>query len=86
MSPTSILCLPFSSGNGWDELRRRQPPLVALVSFIVLPLSLVPPVMLYYAGTQYGEAFGAGFADKQWEFITTIFFLAELLTFAVMGG
>ncbi|MDN3519258.1 Yip1 family protein [Aquisalimonas lutea] len=85
MSPASILRLPFSSASGWDELRRRQPSLIALVSFIVLPLSLVPPVMLYYAGTQYGEAFGAGFADKQWQFITTIFFLAELLTFAVMG-
>ncbi|HBI78749.1 MAG TPA: hypothetical protein DDY30_04975, partial [Marinobacter adhaerens] len=42
-------------------------------------------VLLYYAGTHYGDAFMQGFGDKEWRFITTILFLAELLTFFVMG-
>lgn len=82
---THMLQIPFSSGSGWDELRSRRPSIVALVLFIVLPMSLIPPIMLYYAGTHYGDAFIPGFGDKSWRFITTIFFLAELLTFAVMG-
>lgn len=48
-------------------------------------MSFLPPVLLYYVGSHYGDAFVAGFADKEWRFITTILFLAELLTFFVMG-
>jgi len=80
-----LIQIPFSSSTGWDELRSRQPSIVSLVMFIVLPMSLIPPVMLYYAGTHYGDAFIPGFGDKSWQFITTIFFLSELLSFAVMG-
>lgn len=85
MTPDAIIRLPFSSTAGWEELRERKPSIFLLVVCIVLPLSLIPPVMLYHAGTNYGDAIAPGFGDKQWEFITTIFFLAELLTFAVMG-
>lgn len=85
MSPSSLMRLPFSSSAGWEELRQRQPPLVLIVACIVVPLSLIPPIMLYHAGTTHGDALAPGFGDKQWEYITTIFFLAELLTFAVMG-
>jgi hypothetical protein len=85
MTTTAYLQLPFSSTRGWSELARRQPSVTRLVLFLVLPMSFIPPLMLYYAGTHYGDAFMEGFGDKQWRFITTIFFLAELLTFAVMG-
>jgi hypothetical protein len=71
--------------HGWDELRENPPSLGKLVSSVVLQLSLVPPIMMYYAGTSYGDAFTVELANKEWGFITTIFFLAELLTFAVMG-
>jgi hypothetical protein len=85
MSPSLFMRMPFSSTAGWESLRQRQPSIVLIVTCIVLPLSLIPPVMLYYAGTTHGDALASGFGAKQWEFITTIFFLAELLTFAVMG-
>ena len=32
----------------------------------------------------YGDAFAVELVDKEWGFITTIFFLAELLTFAAI--
>jgi len=85
MQPTAILQLPFSSGGAWEAIRDRHPSLFSLVFLVVVPLSLLPPVMLYYAGTHYGEAFLPGFGEKSWRFITTIFYLAELLTFAAMG-
>ncbi len=47
MTPITILRLPFSATVGWEELRCRQPSLFALVSFVVVPLSLIPPVILY---------------------------------------
>lgn len=85
MNVSTILYLPFSRTAGWKELQQRQVSIPALAWLVVVPLSLLPPVMLYYAGTHYGDDFVPGFADRPWRHITTILFLAELLTFFIMG-
>jgi len=85
MNITQLACLPFSGNGAWSELRRLNLSIPFLAWVVVVPLSFLPPVLLYYAGTQYGDSFIAGFAGKEWRFITTILFLAELLTFFVMG-
>jgi hypothetical protein len=85
MNPVTVLRLPFTRQAGWKELQQRKPSIPTLAWGLVLPMSLLPPVLLYYAGTHYGDAFVAGFGDREWRFITTILFLAELLTFFVMG-
>lgn len=85
MTISSKLKLPFTNDGGWQGLQRRQPSIPFLAWVVVLPLSLLPPVLLYYAGTHYGDDFMSGFGGKEWRFITTILFLAELLTFFVMG-
>jgi len=77
--------MPFSYREGWRELQAKPPSIPLLAWCVVLPMSLLPPVMLYFAGTHYGDAFMTGFADREWRFITTILFLAELLTFFIMG-
>lgn len=85
MTISQLLHLPFSGNGVWSELRRLNLSIPFLAWVVVVPMSLLPPVLLYYAGTHYGDAFLAGFAGKEWRFITTILFLAELLTFFVMG-
>lgn len=85
MMISQLLQLPFSGNGVWLELKRRNFSIPFLAWAVVVPMSFLPPVLLYYAGTHYGDAFLAGFADKEWRFITTILFLAELLTFFVMG-
>ncbi|ATJ84584.1 YIP1 family protein [Halomonas beimenensis] len=85
MNPITVIRLPFTRLAGWKELQKRKPSIATLAWGVVLPMSLLPPLLLYYAGTHYGDAFVAGFAERQWRFITTILFLAELLTFFVMG-
>ncbi|APE31778.1 hypothetical protein BOX17_12940 [Halomonas aestuarii] len=85
MNAMTFLRLPFSGTTGWKELQKRQFPIPSLAWLVVLPMSLLPPLMLYYAGTHYGNDFATGFAERPWRFITTILFLAELLTFFVMG-
>ncbi|MCW4148114.1 YIP1 family protein [Halomonas janggokensis] len=77
--------MPFNHQVGWQELSGRQPSIPALAGWLVLPMSLLPPIMLYFAGTHHGDALMPGFADREWRFITTILFLAELLTFFMMG-
>lgn len=85
MTMTQLLSLPFSANGVWRELKGMHLSIPFLAWVIVVPMSFLPPVLLYYAGTHYGDSFINGFADKEWRFITTILFLAELLTFFVMG-
>lgn len=85
MNLTLLFQLPFHSNGAWHELQRRKLSIPLLAWALVMPMSLLPPVLLYYAGTHYGDHFMAGFAGQEWRFITTILFLAELLTFFVMG-
>lgn len=85
MTITQLFSLPFSGNGVWHELKRKDLSIVFLAWVVVVPMSLLPPILLYYAGTHYGDSFIAGFAGKEWRFITTILFLAELLTFFVMG-
>jgi hypothetical protein len=84
----NILTLPrmvVSSETGWPELEKLHPTILKAFVFIVLPLSLIPPAMLYYAGTTYGDDFLVGYGSKPWGWIAGAFFLAEMLTFAGMG-
>lgn len=62
-----------------------HPSLPRLFLTLVLPLSLLPPLMLYYAGTRHGDAFMPGFATRDWGSIALVFFLAELFTVTAMG-
>lgn len=85
MSFMSIPKMVVSSREGWLDLDRLHPAVFKMFAFLVLPLSLLPPAMLYYAGTQYGDEFISGFAAKPWETVALLFFIAEMLTFLFMG-
>ncbi|PHR94750.1 MAG: hypothetical protein COA80_12195 [Leeuwenhoekiella sp.] len=85
MRVSHFMRLPLLGNDGWLELKQKNLSIPFLAWVVVLPLSLLPPVLLYFAGVQYGDNFIPGFADKEWRFITTILFLAELLTFFIMG-
>jgi len=85
MKLSTLSQLPFSADRGWPEIERIHPRLVKLFAFLVLPLSLLPPAMLYYAGTHYPEVFLPQAVGKDWGLIAGIFFLAEMVTLLVMG-
>ena len=71
--------------TAWFILRQLHSSLRRAVLRVVLPLSLLPPAMFYYAGTFHGDDFMPGFADRDWLSIAAIFFAAELATVAAMG-
>lgn len=85
MSPSSLYRMPLSADQGWPELASHHPGLAKLLLLLVLPLSLLPPVMLYYAGTQHPEIFPPEIGHKPWAEVAVIFFLAELGTLLIMG-
>lgn len=83
----SIFTLPkmIFSNTGWQELAGMPPRLINFLALVVLPLTLLPPVMLYYAGSNYGDQFVAGFGAKPWGAIATVFFLTEIISVLLMG-
>lgn len=85
MKLNTLLYLPFSTHEGWLEIERIHPRLLKLFAFIVLPLSLLPPLMVYYAGTHYPEAFLPQGLAKDWAAVAAAFFLTEVFTLLVMG-
>lgn len=77
--------LPASVDEGWPDLIRVRPSLPATIALLVLPLSLLPPLMLYWAGTQQPEMFPPELRAKAWAEVATMFFVAEVVTLAAMG-
>ena len=74
-----------SRDEGWFELARMQPAVARLVVALLLPLALVPPAMLYLAGTYYGDAIAQGYGGRPWAFIATVFLAAGVVGLTVMG-
>ena len=85
----NVLQMPrmiFSFSEGWDDLIRIHPSIARLFAWVVFPLSLLPPAMIYYAGGSYGDVFVPGISPEQWLLAAGVFFIAELLTVPVMAG
>ncbi|WP_323000868.1 Yip1 family protein [Denitromonas sp.] len=81
----SIPRMMVSSEAGWRDLERQNPTVLSLFVWMVLPLSILPPALLYYAGTHYGDALIVGWSTKPWPLISPMFFLCELAAFVGMG-
>lgn len=83
-----ILSIPqmiISSQKGWQDLVQNRPTLASLFWRLVLPLSLIPPVMLFFYGPVYGDLLIQGYSNKPWQLIAPVFFGAEMLTWLLMG-
>lgn len=85
MSPISLVKLPLSTQEGWPELIRLRPGMLKVFALLVLPLCLLTPAMLYFAGTHHPEVFLRQAGERNWALVAAIFFLAELGTFVGMG-
>jgi len=84
----SLLKMPsmiFSSSGGWDELIRVPPTIARTFLRLVLPLSLLPAAMIYYAGGHHGDVFIPGVSAAQWRAAAELFLVAELLTVPAMA-
>lgn len=84
---TTSQCANLSSliRTAWFFLGRSHPSLSRVFFTIVLPLSLLPPVMLYHVGTYQGDLFMPGLAARDWFGIGLIFLVAELVTVLAMA-
>lgn len=74
----------FPQYVGWNALTRTHMSVLKLLLLYALPLSLVPPVMIGYAGIEYGGHLLPALEMTQLAFIGVVFLLTELaMTFVV---
>lgn len=70
----------WSSHEGWDELGRERPGIATLFLGLVLPLSLLPPLMLAQAAGGIGARHFPHVAAESWLLAAALFFVVELGT------
>ena len=85
MNISSFSRMPFTPKGAWPELAKVDSMVAKVFWFVVVPLSLLPPVMLYLAGSHYGDVFVQGFGSKPWGRIAVTFFLGEIAAVSLMG-
>lgn len=72
----------YSSNTAWEDIDQS---VVKTLFYMVFPLSLLPPVMILYAGFEYGSTFFAGANELVWITSAAVFFIAELITVMLMA-
>ncbi|MBP9714511.1 MAG: DUF1282 family protein [Sterolibacterium sp.] len=85
MKITALSRMPFSPKAAWPEVAKLDAHIARLFLSLVIPLSLLPPVLIYLAGHHYGDAFIQGFSSKPWGQIAIAFFFGEIASVALMG-
>lgn len=85
MHALKYIKMPFSFREGWHQVYADRPSITTVFFFLVLPLSMIAPAMLIYAGTHHAEQYLMSPAGARWHAVALTFFVAELLTVPLMG-
>lgn len=85
MDIQSFSRMPFSPNAIWPSLIHIDASVKRAFWAVVVPMSVLPPVMVYVAGAMHGDVWLAGAGAKDWSYIAAIFFVCELLSVFLMG-
>lgn len=85
MNPLHIFWLFASPAKGWSDLMQSKPSIHQLYMLHVIPLSLIPPLMVYLAGSKYGGQLLPGLSESKLLLVAGIFFLVELVVVPAMA-
>lgn len=72
----------YSSNTVWDDIDQS---VFNTLFYMVFPLSLLPPVMILYAGFEYGNSFFPMANEVLWITSAAVFFIAEIITVMLMA-
>lgn len=85
MNPLNIFWLFAAPSKGWSQLMQSKPSIHQLYMLHVIPLSLIPPLMVYLAGSQYGGQVLPVLPASKLLLVGAIFFLFELVVVPAMA-
>lgn len=75
----------FTSTQSWDSLSHTQPSALKLFFLLVVPFSLIPPLMIEYAGHHIGASMFPNVPGMAWSLAALFFLMAELMTVPLMA-
>jgi len=85
MNPMMFPKMLTSHAEGWDWLMRIHPSVARMYLAYVVPMSLIPPAMLFYASRTYTDIPMLQISADKALFIATVFFITELIMVPIMG-
>lgn len=85
MNPLNIFWLFASPSKGWNQLVNSKPSIHQLYMLHVIPLSLIPPLMLYFAGSRFGGQLVPALPESKLLLVGLILFLVQLVVVPVMA-
>ena len=85
MNVSSISRMPFSPAGAWRELAHVDSTVRRTFWRVVVPLSLLPPAMIFWAGSHHADAIVAGFGGRPWGPLAALFFLCEIASVTLMA-
>ncbi|HYD80109.1 MAG TPA: Yip1 family protein [Paucimonas sp.] len=84
-SPLHYMKMVTSFHDGWDDVSALHPAVLKTFLCLVLPMSLLPPAMLLYAGADHPLTYLMNAPYSRWKMVAAAFFVTELLTVPLMG-
>jgi hypothetical protein len=85
MNPLNLFWLFASPAKGWNRLVHSKPSIHRLYLAHVVPFSLIPPLMVYFAGSNYSGQMLPALSDAKLLLVAAILFVVELVVVPVMG-
>ena len=85
MNPLNLFWLFRSPVKGWSHLVHSKPTILQLYLTHVVPFSLLPPLMIYFAGSKYWGHMIQFLTGEKLLLVVVILFLIELLVVPVMA-
>jgi len=76
----------ISSQEGWDTVERARPPMDRMFRRLVLPLSLLPPLMILLAAGGVGAEVFPEARFSNWLIAAVLFFVAEHFSVPIMAN
>lgn len=86
MTPHEPLKMLWSYSEGWTELVRMHPTVQRTFLFYVIPMSLIPAVMIFYAGITNHELLVPSVTAGEAATVAIAFFLVELAMVPLMAA
>ena len=71
--------------DGWHAVGEAHLSVLKTFLLLALPFSLIPPLMLIYAGNHHAASYLIDASPARWTEIASAFLIAELITVPLMG-
>jgi hypothetical protein len=85
MNPMIFPKMLSSHEEGWSWLMSIHPSVTRLYLFYAVPLSIIPPAMLFYGWSEYHQLMFSGISANEAMLVCGIFFLVELVMVPLMA-